>query len=297
MRYCECEIGMKVGKLLIKDRYRDSYTGYTHAICDCDCGAKNADRIISHLNAKYPDRICCGKNCPLRYRKPPKVKLPKIIKEPKMKPFRPINFVKVGDKFGKLLVKEIWRDKEKGQMYIRCDCECGSTNYVRQPNSLNERSGCGCNRNKYTDLTKSDKNNTCKTERSKYFSSPYYNDFKRHALNDKKEFNLSISDFDIIYERQNGLCFYTGEKLTLPNVNKPYWHKKHKHEYNISVDRIDSSIKEYSLDNCVFCTKVINWFKNKNTTTQFYNLCKSVASNKSFEDYVASKVESCPTLS
>ena len=53
-------IGERFGKLVVKSIYKDEY-GVTMARCDCDCGTKNKDIILSNL---YRDKLgtkACGK--------------------------------------------------------------------------------------------------------------------------------------------------------------------------------------------------------------------------------------------
>lgn len=70
-----------------------------------------------------------------------------------------------------------------------------------------------------------------------------------------------------LLEKQNGLCFYTGNKLVLkPNdIN------------TISVDRVDSS-KGYIKDNIVLCGYKINNMKNDLSMDKFIELCNIVSS-------------------
>lgn len=270
MRIDECEVGTKIGHLFITKFERDWYTYQCYFISDCDCGKKNIRKSISKTPKKGKENLCCSKECPFKPVKPkkiPPIKIPKI---------RPRTFVKVGQKYGKLLIKEIWRENNK--TLIRCDCDCGTKNYIKQPNYLNDNSGCGCNMNK------------SKTKKSKYFCSRFLNKFMRKGRTkiinrlvikiESREFKLSLEDLDILYERQNGLCFYTEEKLILPDTNKPL----DSHSYNISIDRVDNS-KGYSLENCVLCTKQVNMLKHVLDVKLFISICDKISKNKQLNQY------------
>lgn len=69
--------------------------------------------------------------------------------------------------------------------------------------------------------------------------------------------SIKVHDLFEIYKKQNGKCFYTGEKLRLPNSRN----KRLNSRNVISLDRIVPS-EGYSKNNIVLCLRIINTVKN-----------------------------------
>ena len=91
---------------------------------------------------------------------------------------------------------------------------------------------------------------------------------KREAGRRGKEFSIALGDLEKLYDDQQGRCALSGEKLTLPKDSRDT-------SYNVSVDRIDSSIG-YIPSNIQLVTKQINIMKNKLSDEVFINLCADV---------------------
>ncbi len=69
------------------------------------------------------------------------------------------------------------------------------------------------------------------------------------------------------YAKQNGLCFYTGEPMTLTG---------YAHDDNFAtVDRIDST-KGYVDGNIVFCLSIVNKMKQNMSLAQFKLRCQQI---------------------
>ena len=87
------------------------------------------------------------------------------------------------------------------------------------------------------------------------------------------EFDLTREDFIEMWEKQDGMCVYTGFKMDLqPNTL-----------FSVSVERIDSSIG-YTADNTVLCCNVINRMKSNLEGKTFFDMCKSVTTWLSDDD-------------
>jgi hypothetical protein len=68
-----------------------------------------------------------------------------------------------------------------------------------------------------------------------------------------------------MWERQEGICVYTGLKMELqPNTL-----------LSVSVERIDSDIG-YTPENTVLCCNVVNRMKSDLDAEIFFDICKSV---------------------
>ena len=76
----------------------------------------------------------------------------------------------------------------------------------------------------------------------------------------------TITGADVLklYEQQNGLCYYTGQKMSSTGGNEAF-----------SLDRVDSS-KPYTVDNLVLCCWVVNQMKREHSFEYFMDLCKKI---------------------
>lgn len=167
-------------------------------------------------------------------------------------------------RFGKLTTGTEYRAVPKGKTKIiewLCTCDCGKTKWVM---GTDLRAGyylsCG-------DL--SCKDSTVKRE-SKYFYKSQLSRWKDQARIRNKEFDLTLEQLDIIYERQNGCCYYTGDKFDI-NYSAGYVINK----TNLSIDRIDNS-KGYTFENVVLCTKLVNIARRESTQQEFLDMCRKV---------------------
>lgn len=128
-------------------------------------------------------------------------------------------------------------------------------------------SGKMCNKN-----NKQKGNISClnpSNRRDQYTPFRYY---FRNAKKRFKDFNLSLEYLKQLWEKQKGICPYTGIKLQLAeyktNHNNPI--------YTASLDRIDSS-KGYIIGNVQFISTAINYMKNNMSHKDTIILCNIIA--------------------
>lgn len=100
----------------------------------------------------------------------------------------------------------------------------------------------------------------------------YFTELKRGAEERDLEFNITIENLWELYKQQNGMCWYSGDKLSFASQNGI----KRGLLNTASVDRIDSN-RGYTLDNIRWVHKDINWMKKKLSETRFLELCRKVA--------------------
>jgi hypothetical protein len=100
-----------------------------------------------------------------------------------------------------------------------------------------------------------------------------FRDFIRRAKNRNNLGDLTLVDLKKQWEKQNGVCPYTGIDLKLPNYNK---HKNYTTQELASLDRIDSN-KPYEKNNIVFVSAPINYMKNSMTEKETIDFCKKIA--------------------
>lgn len=79
------------------------------------------------------------------------------------------------------------------------------------------------------------------------------------------EFSLTREDFVNMWEKQDGICVYTGMQMDL-QPNTPL---------SVSVERVDSNIG-YTESNTVLCCNVINRMKSNLDGETFFDMCKAV---------------------
>lgn len=102
-----------------------------------------------------------------------------------------------------------------------------------------------------------------------------YSQFKYYLKGPKaryKECLITVEDLKNQWEKQNGICPYTGIKLILTTHTKVIKDPI----YRASLDRIDSS-KGYIIDNIQFISLPINYMKNTMSHEQTLDLCKIIS--------------------
>ena len=96
------------------------------------------------------------------------------------------------------------------------------------------------------------------------------NGAKSRAKEKGVQFCLAITDIENLWEKQNGLCFYTREPLTLEPNNRR----------TISLDRIKPSLG-YVLKNVVLCCDIINKMKWDMNDEEMLEWCQRVVNTAS----------------
>jgi hypothetical protein len=89
---------------------------------------------------------------------------------------------------------------------------------------------------------------------------------KNAATSRNQEFALEIKDIVAFWQDQNGVCAYSGRKMTLDAGKLE----------TVSIERIDSSIG-YTKDNTILVCQAINRMKSDFGYDDFYELCRDVA--------------------
>lgn len=93
---------------------------------------------------------------------------------------------------------------------------------------------------------------------------------KKHFLDSSlRKYRVPMDDYNRFWEKleaQEFRCYYTGIEI-LPGVNASIDHK-------VPVSRGGSRA---DIDNCVWCDRNINAFKNDSTDIEFIDLCKRIA--------------------
>ena len=190
-------------------------------------------------------------------------------------------FIHNNTKFGflELTGKYEFRLSKSGRQtncYVETICDCGYIKYIllgKLKKSLTK--SCGCYRKKIIGELHTGKR---KYTEYKHFAPYFFKQIKKHLKRGKQnriiDFNLTIQDLDNLYESQQGLCYYTGQKLKLPDFTLGVEYEKS--DYNVSVDRVDSNLGYYR-DNCVLCLKNVNKMKWNFNHDYFIELCHQIS--------------------
>lgn len=131
-----------------------------------------------------------------------------------------------------------------------------------------------------SDLAKNQKRG-CKNYCSKACASVFF-PFKRHLSEASRRsllknipFNLSLADLEAQWNKQNGVCPYSGYQLILRKQNKV---SVGDIPEKASLDRIDSS-KGYTKDNIEWVCVMAQNAKNTFTPSQLVKFCFDVTKN------------------
>lgn len=81
----------------------------------------------------------------------------------------------------------------------------------------------------------------------------------------KIEFNIDADYLEELWNKQNGLCYYSGIPMLKDRSGK----------YTLSIDRLDSSIG-YTKLNIVLCTTISNSMKNSLPIREFYEIIEKI---------------------
>jgi hypothetical protein len=114
---------------------------------------------------------------------------------------------------------------------------------------------CACNRNK-------------RRYAAARFGPERLASFRQHSRHLNLPFNLTEEDLERLWEKQEGMCFYS--KIPMVFTIGCY--------NTVSVDRKNSN-KGYVMDNLVLCCDKINVMKGEGSYELLFNICKSVINN------------------
>lgn len=93
--------------------------------------------------------------------------------------------------------------------------------------------------------------------------------YKREAIKNNLQFDLTIDYLVDLYNLQNGNCFYSKEKLIFGYVDGKIHHN------TLSLDKLDPS-KGYIQGNVVWCSYLVNTMKQNMTKQEFYDFMKKL---------------------
>jgi hypothetical protein len=164
---------------------------------------------------------------------------------------------------------------QRPQEDVKCDC-CGNTfkkdgSEIRRNNKLGKGHYCSltCVRTgRVTNPSGNPKVLISNNRKDKYTGLREH--FRRLKLRDK-EVNITLDDLLEVWEKQNGVCPYTGLSLIHPKNAK-----NHSMLYKASLDRIDSSLG-YIKGNIQFISATANFAKGNMSHSEMIDFCKVIA--------------------
>ena len=155
----------------------------------------------------------------------------------------------------------------KGELHWRVQCICGDVHNVRANHVVRGLSR-GCRRCRGQALSKTA---SPYWRGGKFLSGTILTVCRLSAKHRGLEFDLTIEHLEDVWEHQQGLCYYTGTTLILPQDSR-----SRPTTSNASIDRKDSS-RGYVDGNVQWVTKEINFMKMSLSEDRFIDLCKQVS--------------------
>lgn len=164
-----------------------------------------------------------------------------------------------GESFKKIKSEYDRTELRSGNHYCSRSC-CGKDNIKK---NLSEWYGKG-------DVSRLRSNN----QRDKYTG---FREFIRRAKQRNNLGDLTLDDLLEQWEKQNGICPYTGIELKLPNARGRNSKGRNCELVELaSLDRIKSS-RPYEKNNMVFVSTPTNYMKNTMTEEETVAFCKKIA--------------------
>lgn len=198
------------------------------------------------------------------------VKQEKIKKEKKqrekqevIKPEKIFNDL-TGKRINELTVLGI--DYSTGRLKWLCLCDCGKETLVSS-NSLTtkKQKTCGCSSKRLNSQNKTWKGYG-------EISGLYWASLRSHAQIRGYKLDLTIEEAWEVFERQNGLCMYTGDKLIFPKSNK----EKLAGVQTASIERLDTNVC-YNKENICWIHKDLNFSRGNIPIQEFLSLAIKVS--------------------
>jgi hypothetical protein len=102
----------------------------------------------------------------------------------------------------------------------------------------------------------------------------YFKLIKRRTQQKNQELLITLDDIKQQWERQDGICPFTGWKLEIPRTSN--WSESPITPRRASIDRIDSSVW-YVPGNVQFVSVMANYCKNNFSVQDVIDFCRAVA--------------------
>lgn len=182
--------------------------------------------------------------------------------------------IKIGEKKGKLTIIRLSKVTNTGKYWL-CKCDCGGEKEITTSNFRKEQGTASCK--------------AC-------FNLPAYNrkyvgDISglawRHIVGSAKSRNIKVNitqrEAWELFKRQNGKCALTGQDLCFKLYDRKEHGKDIYSEGTASLDRIDST-QGYSIENCQWVHKDVNWLKNRFSQERLFQLCRMITKHNNLEN-------------
>lgn len=175
-------------------------------------------------------------------------------------------------KFNKLVAKK-YLFKYRREAIWECECDCGNITNVRISKLKNGTTkSCGCFKNKNL-INKRFGSDHLNWKGYKQLSLAFFNRIKASAKLRNINFNITIEYLWNLFEKQKGLCVYSGKEIILPTKMKQL--RGENNENIASLDRINNEIG-YIEGNLQWVCKRINYMKHTMNEDYFLNWIKDI---------------------
>lgn len=91
----------------------------------------------------------------------------------------------------------------------------------------------------------------------------------------KIPFNISSDDLLVLWNKQQGKCYYTWYNMEYGFIHYKPGKESDKTKRQVSCDRLDNN-RGYEKGNIVLCCTIINKMKNSLSQQEFYKICKDI---------------------
>lgn len=173
-----------------------------------------------------------------------------------------------GEKKGIFTVEKLSKKTKDGR-YWYCKCECGA---IKEITSSNFRKGSGTSKcNKCGRGAKKSHNNKSVGE----LTGIYWRHLILAAKQRNIEFDITIEEAWQLFLNQNKKCKLSGKDLFMGFWDRTKQGRNKNVKGTASLDRIDSN-KPYTIENCQWIHKDINWIKNKLDQDYFLEICANI---------------------
>lgn len=177
-----------------------------------------------------------------------------------------------GKRFGKLSVKSGFSEirningKPQRRYYCKCKCDCGKEKIIRFDALQNKRTtSCGCI------------HRGTKIDEYSPFRKRLSYCIRKSKIKRKKQLsdcNLTLQDLKNQWEKQKGICPYTGIQMSLEECSSTR-NRNDMTPNQASLDRIDSNVG-YIKGNVEFVCVAINYAKNGFSKSQIIEFIKNI---------------------
>ena len=182
--------------------------------------------------------------------------------------------VKVGVRYGRLVVTDIISNGKGRGVSAVCDCDCGTQGHPVLRENLKKMRSCGCSQHDTAFVKARSRDSYPTKPAGEAQMNSYHRSYLVGAERRGFAFEISKAQFVSLVSQP---CFYCGALPKSRNVLRKDGAPMYNGEIFVNgIDRIDNAAG-YVIDNCVSCCTSCNMAKHKATSAEFIKRCIAVA--------------------